>query len=579
MDKSVSLLAQPVTKDELLRIIDFSERFRACARQWPFSSETDPIWRITLFLMRRYLEGRLVTVTSLAAASGVPYATAMRRIDDMFSEGLIVRRPRTRTGKSFSIYPSERLINEIHSYALKIKHLVGATIGVKERSGDFEGFYFGASYLAGSIIPAPSVMPRGIGLRHKLRLLALTSTTSRAMQSALRDIEQTLGGEVQITAAGIDDLLTQTYINAGQRVSDYDILTIDLPWIAEFVERGFLLALDELLAASRFNKDDFHPAGWEAARYHDVQYGVPIAITPELFMYRTDLFAEAEFSPVLTTDHVLQAARHFHRPDKGRYGIAWNGQRGTPMGQTFVHVLASFGRPPLALRPVGDSFDTSSVTGDEMRPTVDTREGLLTAEYLAELLAVSCPGLLEMGWEERVRLYRRGEVALLYEWSIRSGAFEMDSSSPAKDHTAYLPLPRGPGVQRHISPIGGLILCIPANIAADRLDLAWRSIEWLSSPAMMKLFIQHGSAVSPRFSVSADPEVRATCPIIAIVDQMEKLGQLQRWPRPPVPAYSQCLAILGEEAHDFMLGNIKAEPMLRRAQARIDVVMRERGYY
>jgi multiple sugar transport system substrate-binding protein len=214
-----------------------------------------------------------------------------------------------------------------------------------------------------------------------------------------------------------------------------------------------------------------------------------------------------------------------------------------------------------------------------MRPAIDTPEGLLTAEYLCELLTVSCPGVLDMAWDERVQVYRRDEVAMAYEWSIRAGAFEMDAASPAKERTGYLPFPRGPGIQRHVSPIGGLILSRPANIAPDRLELSWRSIEWLTSPEMIKLFIQHGSTVSPRFSVSADPEVRATCPIIAIVDQMEKLGQLQHWPRPPVPAYAQCLGILGEEVHDLMLGTIAPRVMLRQAQARLDAIMRERGYY
>jgi multiple sugar transport system substrate-binding protein len=214
-----------------------------------------------------------------------------------------------------------------------------------------------------------------------------------------------------------------------------------------------------------------------------------------------------------------------------------------------------------------------------MRPAIDTPEGRLTAEYLRELLAVSCPGVLEMTWDERVQVYRRGEVALAYEWSIRSAVFEMDTASPAKGRTAYLPFPRAPGVQRNVSPIGGLILAIPANLAPDRLDSAWHSIDWLTSPAMMKLLIRHGSAVSPRFSVSADPEVRATCPIIAIVDQMEKLGQLQNWSRPPVPGHSQCIAVLGEAVHDLMLGKTGVKAMLRQAQARIDALMRERGCY
>jgi multiple sugar transport system substrate-binding protein len=214
-----------------------------------------------------------------------------------------------------------------------------------------------------------------------------------------------------------------------------------------------------------------------------------------------------------------------------------------------------------------------------MRPMIDTPEGLITAEYLRELLGLSCPGVLDMAWDERVRAYCRGEVTIAYEWSIRAGVFEMDADSPARDNTGYLPVPHGPGLHRHVSPIGGFILGIPANLAPARVPLSWRTIEWLTSPEMMKLFIQHGGTVSPRFSVSADPEIIATCKVIPIVDQMEKLGQIQAWPRPPVPACSECMAVLGEEVHDLMLGATGPRQMLRRAQNRIDAIMRGHGYY
>jgi multiple sugar transport system substrate-binding protein len=187
--------------------------------------------------------------------------------------------------------------------------------------------------------------------------------------------------------------------------------------------------------------------------------------------------------------------------------------------------------------------------------------------------------VLDMAWDERVRTYGHGDVAIAYEWSIRAGVFEMDARSPARGRTGYLPLPHGPGQQGHVSPIGGFILGIPANLAAARVPLAWRTIEWLTSPEMMKLFIQHGGTVSPRFSVSADPEIVASCAIIPIVNLMEKSGQIQAWPRPPVPASSDCMAVLGAEVHDLMLGRTSPRAMLRNAQNRIDSIMRGRGYY
>lgn len=568
-----------MTKDEFLRVIDFIERFMAHSRLKAFSTDSGPTAEMSLFLVRRHLEGKLTTVTSLAASANAPYATAMRRIDAMFGDGLIIRRPRTRTGKTFSLHPSQRLIDEVHDYALKVKHLVGVTIGLKERSADFEKFYFGTSYLAGSIIPVSAVMPEGIGQRRRLRTLTFTDPTSRAMQSGLHEIEEGLGGKINMTALRLDELFAETQSNAARSVSSYDIVTLDLPWVAEFAQLGYLLPLDDLIHGHRFNKDDFHPTGWAAAQYRGVQYGVPLQTTPELLMYRIDLFREAGFDPPLTTDDVLRSARFFHRPKAGRSGIAWNGQRGTPMGQTFTQLLAAFGRPPVALRPIGDAFDTLWVSGDEMRPTIDTPEGLETAEYLRALLEVSHPAVLDMSWDVRVQVYRRDEVAMVYEWSSHAGAFEMDAQSPAHAQTGYLPHPTPPGTSRHVSPMGGLMLCIPANIAPDRLLLAWHCMEWLTSPGMMKRFIQHGSTVCARFSVGADPEVRATAPIIGIVDQMQKLGQLQTWPRPPIPGYQKCLTIIGEEAHDMLTGQKAPKAMLRAAQGRVDAFMRECGYY
>ena len=39
-----------------------------------------------------------------------PYATALRRVHKLIDEGWIERRPRTKSGKTFTLYPSEKLL-------------------------------------------------------------------------------------------------------------------------------------------------------------------------------------------------------------------------------------------------------------------------------------------------------------------------------------------------------------------------------------------------------------------------------------------------------------------------------------
>ena len=568
-----------MTKDEMLRIIAFSEQSRAAAEGAIGLSAPDPSWKMALFLVRRHFEAKLVTVTTLAAAADAPYATAMRRIEEMIDEGLIVRRPRSRTGKSFSLHPSQGLIDKCQDFALRLKGLVGEIFGLSPGGGNGASYYFGGSYLAARIIAAPTVMRPGVRFGQVLRILThAEDPTFSVMWELRRELSELLGGSLQIERRPLDELRIAALANAEREESDFDIIACDLPWIGEFATRRVLLPLDEMVAGRRYNFADFFPAGWKAAQYGGQQYGIPMQTTPELLFVRKDLLSAAGLPSPRTSRQVVEAARRLHAPAKGLSGIAWNGARGTPIAHTFVQILGAFGRPMLNIRAIPGGYATDALTGDEMRPTLDTLEGRQTAEYLLELLPYSAPDVLEMDWHRRVDAYRTGRVAMAYEWSVRAGRFELDAKSPARGRTEYLPHPRGPRGQS-VSTIGGFVLGIPRNLRAQRIDLAWRSIEFLTSPEVIKLYVQNGSLVSPRFCVSADPEIRGTHTIIGVVEELAKAGQIQLWPRPPIPQFTGILSVLGEEIHDLMLKRSSVRVALARAQDRVDQLMRQNGCY
>jgi len=562
-----------MTKDEMLRIIEFVEASRNPQAQLTCLQTADPVWRMLLMLIRRHLEGKPVTITSLAASSDVPYGTAMRRIDELLEQEIILRRPRTRTGRSFSIHPAEKLLDDFQIFAQQIKRLVARTFGLPgavDRDGEAGlEFYFGGAYMAARVIPAPSIMPSGLGVGETLRILTHTDPTFMAMEQVAPALRQSMGCGIHFAARDLD-LLHGAIIENGQKpVSDYDILGVDLPWIGEFATAGLLLPLDDAITQSGFTHSDFHPAGWEAARYGGRQYGIPMQTTPELLFYRMDQFSAAGLPPPVTAADVLQAGRTLHQPSRGLYGIAWNGKRGTPIGHTFMQVMAAFGQPLLNLRKIGHDFDAGEMLEENRRPCLQSEAALQTAEYLLALLPISAPDVLNMQWNDRIRAYREGRVAMTYGWTVRASAFELDPRSPARGKTGYVPHPHGPA-GFNISPIGGLVLSIPTNIAPERRDLAWQAIRWLTSPEIMKMFVQNGSVVSPRFSVSADPEVRSAFPIIAAVDRMAQLGQLQLWPRPQVPEFNAIVAILGEHIHDMMQGLVTPKVALSLCQTQIE---------
>jgi multiple sugar transport system substrate-binding protein len=132
---------------------------------------------------------------------------------------------------------------------------------------------------------------------------------------------------------------------------------------------------------------------------------------------------------------------------------------------------------------------------------------------------------------------------------------------------------------RAITPIGGYALAIPANLSKERVEAVWTALKHLTSPNMSKLYIMNGSLVTPRFSVSQDPEVSALSPLITIVDDMAKQDVLQAWPRPPVPGITELISIAGNEIFEVLDGRRSIKKALSIAQERADHVMREKGHY
>ena len=105
------------------------------------------------------------------------------------------------------------------------------------------------------------------------------------------------------------------------------------------------------------------------------------------------------------------------------------------------------------------------------------------------------------------------------------------------------------------------------------------AIKALTSPEYIKMYIEHGSLVSPRYSVSLDDSVRQRSALIGKVDSMARSGVLQYWPRPPVPEASDLIAIIGSEIHDMLQGAKSVTRALSDAQNKVDALMRKRDRY
>jgi len=567
-----------MTEYELLRIIGFLERVRTPYQELVPLAQEDASWNLLLYLMKQSLVGTPVTISTLASAANIPYATAMRRIHELIDEGYIIKKPASETGKSFALTPSPELSQSFTQYARSIKTLLAETFGLRSKPEQEEDFYFGGSYFAAQIIPPPHLIESLFRGKRELRFLLNDDNYFASMANMWADFRNNMSSRKNFDLLRLPDLHEKMIANSRRRESDYDIVAINAPWLGEAAKKNLFLPLDSHIDKAAVSSLDFHPSVWSMGSWRGRQYGVPIYCTIELLAARSDLFGRDRIEYPTTFAETVEAAKHFHKPSKDIHGIAWNGGRGMPIASTFMFLMGCCGESILNLPKSFFHFTVDKANGEQLRPQILSDAGFHVLDYLHNLIEYSPPDILDMDWDRRTASFLSGETAMAYCWTVRAARFEYDIASAVKRKVTYLQQPRGPGGASN-NPIGGFLLCIPSNLPEDRVELAFEAIAWMTSPEAMKANVQNGFPVAPRFSVSADPEAAATSPIVSIVDKLAKRNLLKSWPRPPVPEYLQIEAILGEEIHKSLRGEATDREALTAAQNAVDAVMHGAGYY
>ncbi len=423
--------------------------------------------------------------------------------------------------------------------------------------------------MAPRILSYPNAMRVGIGHERTIKILAPVDPTFQTLKKMSPQLAELCGNRFDFTTMPLDLLHDEICADRSRKRSKYDIMAVDMPWIGELADNRAIQPLDRYIDDHKYRSADFHSTIWQAAQFKSAQYGIPIQPTVELLFCRKDLLDEVGLPVPETTDEVLEAVKALHGARRGQSGIVMNFGRGTPVAHTFMHTMAHFGSPFIDLPATEFGFDTDGIGIAVYRATISSDAGYQAAEYLMKILEFSHPESLKCDWDRRIEIFSRGEAAITYGWSIRASRFELDASSAAHGNVVFAPHPARSGLRR-VSPVGGFALTLPTSLTEERAQAAWKAMEYLTRPEMMKLYVQNGNLTSPRFSTSADPEVQAISNMIRDIDQLEQNGTLQVWPRAAIPEFSEIVSILGEEIHAMLQGQSTVKQALEAAQTQIN---------
>jgi multiple sugar transport system substrate-binding protein len=556
---------------ELLRVIEYLERTRRPYRALFPMADEDPVWNILVHLVKSHLRGDLVTISTLAEAANVPYATALRRIKRMISEQRIIRK--ARGPKTFSLHPSEATLADFLSYAQHIKSLLAQVMGVRPAEEEADDYYFGGSRLEAQLSPPPNLLRRQ-SEAERLRFLLHADNYFASLQNLWADFRANRGSRRDFDLRALPDLYRRAAENAAQPVSDYDVIVLNVPWLGEFVEAGRIRRAEPFLYDSGIDSLDFDPRVWATGRWKGRQEAVPAFSSIELLAVRSDLIEEAGLAYPKTFSDVLEVGRELHAPRRGRFGVAWNARRGMPLASSFAFLLACCGGAVLRLPRGRSDWSLGDIDPREIAVGVDSDAGRNALEYMKDLLAISPPGILELDWNSSLEIFMTGRAAMAYCWSMRAARLEYDVRSRVKRRVRYLPQPAGPKGS-NVTPLGGFVLAVPSNLPEPRVEAAFEAIRWMTSSESIQTHIKTGFPVLPRFSMTADPEIAAGSQIVYAVNELARRGLLQTWQRAPIPQYTQIEVVLGEVVHAYLRGEKPLAAALSDVQIAIERILKE----
>jgi len=347
---------------------------------------------------------------------------------------------------------------------------------------------------------------------------------------------------------------------------EIDVVLIDVVWIGEFAESGWLVPMTDFidnsdLADPELNLDGFFPILLESfGTWGGEIYGLPFDNYSGLLFYNECILQEAGFDEPPKTWTELKDVYGPALTKDGKYAFALQSRRGeTQSADSFMRVLWPFGGSLLDVDFRGNLMAGESQTGLQFRQ---------------DLMQYMPPGIVDYDHSEAVNALAQGDVAMITEWSAFYGTLTDPDSSTITDCLAVATEPEGPAGLK--PALGGFSLGINSNASEDEQAASWLFIQWLTSEAMARPYVEAGG-VSGRMSVYENQDIRETYTFVdpMVVSWQSGVPDF----RPRFAEWPEISEIIAEVGTNMMLGNVSTEEGAEEIHEQMEEVLERAGYY
>lgn len=362
-------------------------------------------------------------------------------------------------------------------------------------------------------------------------------------------------------------------LEMGKPQGDYDVVAWVVFWKTEYVQKGLLTPLSEMFANPAlvdpaYDIADITPAylenggkvggpqGYLAGPSAGL-YGIPFSAQTTMMAYRKDLLEKHDLAVPATYEELLAASRLVHEKE-GIGGLTGRAQSGHQANDFF---LTHYG-------PTG-----GVILDDNYRPVLNNPDAVRTVEMLTEFVKVGPPGMTAYGYGDMVNSFVQGDAAFYLDASKIRKTVEDESKSRVAGKVGYALHPTING--NCGSGTGGFAMGIPGN--SQNKEAAFLFIQWMTNKATDRKLAEMGGDPI-RTSTMNDPELQATFEDYPVLVEQLKCARAD-W-RPLIPEFPEIDAqIIGISVSEAITGQKSAQQALDEANAKIEALLTEKGYY
>jgi ABC-type glycerol-3-phosphate transport system substrate-binding protein len=355
-----------------------------------------------------------------------------------------------------------------------------------------------------------------------------------------------------ITMGYNESMQKQAAVFAAQG-TDLDVVGVDYMFLKGYAKAGHLAALDQFIAKELADYYADTPANLKDVWSLDGQtYGMATVGNCQNFMFNNGHLADAGLQPPDTWDDVLASAQKVVDADKNRFGFVAGTERLTKAVTVWLPMYWANG---------GEIFD------DQMKPIFASETGVRSLEFLLELMKTMPPGGGAYTESDEIKAMSVGLGTLDTASWIPDAIINADAATKPNLRTKVAPM----GSARRSPVLGGIGLCV-SNYSPAK-EAAAQYVAWFNSKDVQVKDIVPAGGQPCRISAwEANADAKPWFPSLA-----ENLKVAKSLPQ--IPEWGQVDTAISTQLTQAFAGEIGPKEALEAAQAGVDEVMRDAGYY